>query len=442
MPVDHWMVFGTFAEQDYFEYPEIGTYQGVLINANMAAHAPAGLAAFLLEKTAVDTKYLIDPLTHAFQHDPGVVANQSGKPKSSIKRLAEAYGSPIVDCVGNRPMLPEDFDDDGVLEGFVGRCLEYQRTQLAGAMQESEAAKYLDDPEEEVKPHALIAPYFYVTESSLSDWLPINRRAIEFAKKLADGEKLFASVVISRGILVSEECRDSIVETVENLDLDGVLLWVDELDEQQAGRTELEGLLHLARGLRQGGRDVINTHGGYFSVLAAGRLGEYALTGVAHGPEFGEYRPVIPVGGGIPIARYYVPMLHARVRYQDALSIFRTKGWLDSSQSFHENVCDCDECVETLAGDPAKFTLFGEGVSKTVKRKHGLVRIEFPTSETKSHCLKHYLQRKRREYIASSNAPTEALLNDLEQNADKLRDVMGLDGVSHLRLWKSVFGGN
>src|SRR5690349_16856718 len=51
MPIDHWMMFATFAEQRHFIYPSRQTYQGVIINGNMVAHAPDGLAAFILEKT-------------------------------------------------------------------------------------------------------------------------------------------------------------------------------------------------------------------------------------------------------------------------------------------------------------------------------------------------------------------------------------------------------
>src|SRR3972149_11265878 len=104
---DHWMQFGTFAQKDYFEFPETGTYKGVIINGNMAAHAPAGLAAFLLEKTQ-STSYIIDPLTHAFQHDPEVVKNNEGEPKASVRTLADAYGKPVCSSVGSAPLLPDD----------------------------------------------------------------------------------------------------------------------------------------------------------------------------------------------------------------------------------------------------------------------------------------------------------------------------------------------
>ena len=76
---------------------------------------------------------------------------------------------------------------------------------------------------------------------------------------------------------------------------------------------------------------------------------------MAHGPEFGEYRPVVPVGGGIPISRYYVPLLHSRVRYNDATQMFAAKSWLDEVSGFLTNVCDCAVCADTLDNDIENF---------------------------------------------------------------------------------------
>ncbi len=439
MRAEHWMVFGTFAEQDYFEYPSKGAYQGVIINANMAAHAPGGLAAFLLEKTA-GTKYIIDPLTHAFQHDVEAISDKEGKPKSSIQGLAEAYGEPVSSRVGKVPLQPEHLEGKKVLEKFVERCLAFQASQLKDQMEEAKAAKYLDG-DGEFHPWAMVAPYFYLTETTLEDWLPTNIKAAQIAiDMIPDRSKRYAALVVSQGVVTNPEARDYIIREYAGVDVDGFLLWIDALDEQAASRSTLTGLLDLARGLGQRGkRAVLNLHGGYFSILAAGALGKGILTGVAHGPEFGEYREVVPVGGGIPIARYYVPELHARVRYRDALRIFRAAGWLDDAEQFHEQVCDCEECRQVIAGDPANFQLFGEGTVKNVRRRHGIVRIEFPTGDTKARCLRHYLQRKRREYVATNRAAPEVLLENLRNGVAKFRDFAGLDAVSHLRLWHSIF---
>ena len=253
---------------------------------------------------------------------------------------------------------------------------------------------------------------------------------------------MFAGVVVSQGVILDEEARDRVIEGFSELEVDGFLLWVDSLDEENANVSELEGLLALARGLRgdDGAREVINLHGGYFSVLAAGKAGHSALSGVAHGPEFGEFRSVVPVGGGIPIARYYIPRLHARTRYREALGIFREKGWLASASAFHENVCNCRECLDVLAGDPDNFVGFGRSVVRSVPRRHGIVRIAFPTGETTIHCLKHYLQRKRWEYIAAARESRNDILESLLEEAKPLLDVVGVDGVAHLKRWKKVLG--
>ncbi len=444
MSVDHWMTCSTFAEQDHFEYPKKGVYRGVIINGNMAAYAPAGLAAFLLEKTSNDTTYIIDPLTHAFQHDPGLIAGPNDKPKSSIQKMADAYGPPISEHVGNRPLLPEHFEDDDVFKKFVAKCINYQNCQLADQMKASDAAKYMSDPTAELPPHAVVAPYFYLTESTIDEWLPVNLRAAQLSiDHVEEDKKCFAGVVVSQGILLAPDAISDIVSGFSELRLDGYLLWVDNLDEQAAAGAELSGLLDLARGLRnEGKREVINLHGGYFSILAAGALGDSAMSGVAHGPEFGEFRSVVPVGGGIPISRYYIPKLHSRVRYREAAAMFRKRDWLKSADDFHENVCDCDECKNTLEGDSAKFILFGEATPKAVRRRHGIVTIEFPTQEAKLRCLRHYLQRKYREYAAASEAPRDVLLKNLKDGAAEYRELVGPSGIAHLKLWRSVFGDN
>jgi hypothetical protein len=434
------MLFGTFAQKNFFEYPAVGTYRGTVINANMAAHAPAGLAAFLLEKTAAAT-YIIDPLTHAFQHAPDAVTNDEGEPKASVRSLADAYGEPVCSRLGAKPVLPSAFKDKAVLQGFTKRCIDFQRGQLTSFMENSDAAKYLGEDEAKVCPYAVVAPYFFMTEATVDDWLAVNCDCAAYAAKVYGSEpsKVFASVVIDQGILLDDALLNRVTEDYRAIDgIDGFLVWIDGLDEQAASSAALRALLSLGRALRQGDREVINLHGGYFSVLAAGTPGKGALTGVTHAPEFGEHRGVVPVGGGIPIARYYVPDLHVRVRYRDTLKILGAKGWLDSAEAFHANVCNCDECKEVLDGEPANFVKFGEANTKNVMRRGGLVRIAFPTKAATDRCLRHYLQRKKREYHAAGNAEPKVLLENLMKGVAKYEDIAGLDGVKHLKLWHKV----
>jgi len=436
--IDHWMMFGTFGQQRYFVYPRADTYRGVIINANMAAHAPAGLAGFLMEKTG-GLDYIIDPLTHAFQHDPSAIQNDAGELKTSFRTIADAYGAPLEDCAGKRPVLPRDLQDEIVLKKCVQRCLEFQKTRLADAMANTDAMKYLDQSSDDLAPNALVAPYFFMTETTLKRWLPICSRAAALGVESAPNARVFSAVVVSQGVVASSEARDQIAAEFEDIDVAGFLLWVDDLDEQTAGMDELKGLVDLARGLRgKKEREVINLHGGYFSVLAAGVLGDSAMSGVTHAPEFGEYRSVVPVGGGIPIARYYIPHLHARVRYRDALRLLNAKGWLDDAADFHRNVCDCQECVSTIEGNIGNFKSFGVGNVKPIRRGSGIIRIEYPTEETKKRCLRHYLQRKAIEYQFSATASAQQIREDLHRGVSEFEEVAGLEQVAHLDLWDDV----
>jgi hypothetical protein len=439
MPLEHWMMFSTFAEQNYFVYPRSDIYKGVIINANMAAHAPAGLASFIIGKLHSDTKYIVDPITHAFQHDPAFIKNKDGKPKASIQKLADAYGSPVAIHVGKRPLLPSHIETTASPD-FARRVLDFQRNHLRAHMMNSDAAKYLADHEIK-RPAALVAPYFYLTETEWEDWLPINLRCIQDSvEALADGERLFAEIVIDRGVLLDPAIRQEVLTGYGRFreDIAGCLLWIDNFDEQDVPIVELKALKKFCSELKESMPEVINLHGGYFSIMLGGSVGGACLTGVTHGPEFGEFRSVVPVGGGIPIARYYIPRLHSRVRYREAADLFTSADWLGSLDDFRSHVCDCEECMRTLEGDAGNFTRFGEGEVKSVRRGRGMVRIEFPSSATKLRCLRHYLQRKAREYQVANDAADGVALAELEASIKSFGSLIGPGGIDHLVRWRKT----
>ena len=437
MPLEHWMMFGTFAEQDHFIYPSKGAYSGVIINANMATHAPGGLASFIIGKLGDTTKYLVDPMTHAFQHDPVYIRNQNGGIKSSVRSLAEAYGDPVADLTGEKSVCPLDFSRENC-EPFVNSVLEFQRNHLHSYMKISDNAKYLED--HEIKhPACLIAPYFYLTETDWEPWLKLNIKLFNISHEIRmNDEKIWAEIVIDKGILLDEYIRRSINTTYSSLKgkAAGCIIWIDDFDEQSVSIAELRAFKSFCHELRKIFPELINLHGGYFSILMGGKEGP--LTGVAHGPEFGEFRPVVPVGGGIPIAKFYIPRLHSRVKFREVLEIFSSANWLNSAKNFHENVCDCAECKETIDNNIANFVKFGAGEIKSVRRGKGMVRIEFPSSSTKIHCLRHYLQRKQREYDMIRSTNPETIIKEMASAIKDYQTYTGAGGIAHLVRWIKV----
>lgn len=435
MHIDHWLNFATFSEKLYYIYPTPDSYRGLIINGNMAAYASSGLAIFLMEKQIPN--YIIDPQTHAFQHDPSAVLNNNNEVKKSILNLSESLGSIFKKHVGKNPITPDLFTAD-VIDEVVKNSLNFQKNILSTEMVRTEANKFLELTIDDLKPYALLTPYFYLDDVYYERWITPYISLIEKSIEYKNGIKLLVPLVISKGLLCNIDLINPIIKKINSLKIDGYMVWIDNFDEKEATLEELKYLYDLFKILKNNDNEVINRHGGYFSILAAGNLGHNTLSGVAHGPEFGEFRSVVPVGGGLPIAKYYIPKLHQRISYKDAIIYLKKLGYLKSAEIFHKNVCDCPECKRVIDNKIENFTLFGISISKLVKRGHGYVHIEYPTSDTKERCLKHYLQRKKSEYHFSSTKSPEEIISDLDMGINEFQNVIGLKSISHLERWKKT----
>lgn len=441
--LDHWMTFATFTEQRFFLYPTADTYSGVVLNANMVAHAPAGVAAFLMGKT-INRRYLIDPQTHAFQHEVAAILNKDGKVRESIGRLARDYGTPVEDCLQRmEPLRPHHLKDSSFRREFVERVINFQCGFLPEWMSKAEENDYLQLQPSELAPYAAIAPYFYLNEANFDRWFDVNRSLIEdsLAHTQSLNVRLFVPIVISRDVLDSPELRIRLAELCPHV-ADGIVLWVDNFKEVHESSARLESLMDLLRrAKKRAEQEVINLHGGYFSTLLGSDLGDRLLTGVAHGPQFGEHRAVVPVGGGIPKAKFYVPALHARFSYAEAQNLFKRRGWLNSDQAYLENVCSCSACRALIEEKGvAGFADFGDATVKLISREGGFVRMEFPTSVAKQISLAHYLRCKHDEFQSARSATKEALLAQLASASETYRPAG--DGIAdHLHKWSKALGG-
>lgn len=439
MSAQHWMTFATFSEQEFFTYPSNNSYDGVVLNANMVAHAPAGIAAFLLGKVSDRTSFLIDPMTHAFQHNPEFLSNGDGSPKSSMRTLAAEYGETISSNLGVRPINSGDVVNN--VAEICDRVLSFQWNYLAKYFEENNNAKYMEGDAIR-RPAILVSPYFYLTEENIEDWIPVLASCAEYCVsqrgQYPANQKIYSAIVVSRGVIQAEGVWTRILESLNNLKLDGVLFWVDGFDESHATTLELDGFIRLCRALRGLGLEVLNLHGGYFSCLASSASFGNLLTAVSHGPEFGESRGVVPVGGGIPISRFYVPDLHVRLKFRDFLPIAIRNQWLENHQKFYDLVCDCQECKSVISSNVDNFNLYGESEVKSIKRKNGVVRIEFPVTEAKKRCLRHYLCRKVYEYEFVQSQDRDRLLANLQACFDKYSAAGSQDNTGHLIRWRKV----
>jgi hypothetical protein len=444
----HLVRYGTAADQKYLLGDFLGTYDQLVINANMVAHMPSALASLVTQKMQ-RKPFFIDPQTHAFQHGPShLESSTTGEIKRSIRDLVQAYGAPIERPVLERgeAVLPADFAPDDVQDGFCDRVLDFQESRLHAEVKDSEVSKYYEFLEEEgiaeglgaVRPSLLVAPYFYLEARNAQRWLPVNEALAErsIAKGVNRGLPVAVQVVISRDVLATRRVLEAVVNHYSRIAPAAFLVWVSDMAEDDTSEGVLTGFIDLVRALGASA-PVINLYGGYFSIalMRTGKVPE--LAAVTHSLEYGESRDVVPVGGGIPVAKFYLPKIHSRLATRDALRAIRVLGGFASRETFLGTICPCAECQSIIGNDPERdFATYGVTVTKSVKGRGGrLVAREYPTTGTKEHCVRHYMWAKEREYADAVSV--ESVVADLRDAYSQLARVLP-DSVAHCEVWANV----
>ena len=436
----HLIRYGTHAESSFFlEEPESTYFDSMVINGNMMAYSMSAMSSFVLRS---DKQFFLEPQTHAFQQDLEYLVGKNGEPKISLKKLSEQLGSKITDRLEKKESVEAaDFSDDEDIVDLCEKTLEFQFSCVTNKLESSDEADYvnfaLEDEEsnltkDNLKPSFLVAPYFYLAGENYAEWMNVNIRAFNKAKDIVEEKysdsSLFAEIVVERQVLLDQPKLDNLISEYSKLDCAGYLIWIDSLVEDQASQAELEKLYELTSSLKTGEKVVINLYGGYFSLLLSTLDGGF--DGVCHGLEYGEYRGVVPVGGGIPISKYYFPPVHKRLKYADLQRCCTSKGWGEegaNNEEFASMVCSCDQCKD--------LPMFGD--SKLGKpNKKGVTR-NYPTTDSKKHSLRHYLKAKNDEYQGlGDNLPD--LISDLETAYHNFSGSISQEDLSHLLVWRDA----
>lgn len=441
----HLVRYGTAADQKFLVGPFVGTYDQLVINANMVAHMPSALATLVTQRAK--KPFFIDPQTHAFQHPAGhLTSAKTGEIRKSIRKLVEAYGDPVSGPVlRGESVIPADFSDAAAVEAFCARVLDFQELTLKSEVEDSEDAKYyaflaeegaLMQPFNTIRPSLLIAPYFYLSARTVTEWLPINIACA--VQSIADGATrglpVGVQIVLSQDVLRSSSV-ESVLAAYLAVSPAYFLVWVDDLAEDDTSVEMLHAHVKFLRALGDVA-PIVNLYGGYFSVALMHTRKLPRLVGVTHSLEYGESRSVVPVGGGVPVAKFYLPALHTRLVTRSAVRAIQTLDGFQSRDVYAERICACAECMEIIRDHPeADFAAYGETTKKVVRGRGGTVTREYPTTETKEHCVRHYMWAKAREYGETADiATTCAALRD---SATRLRRRLG-DDVSHCVVWATV----
>jgi hypothetical protein len=448
----HLVRYGTASDQCYLLNDFAKTYDQLVINANILAHMPSAMGNFVVHKAK--KPYFIDPQTHAFQHSVEHLLSTSKKSAGEIKKswrsLLNSYGEPLATIIGKeqRPLLPSDLDKTSVRKAFCKRVLAFQNDTITHSIKDGKDAKYFqylakkknvqlaDHP-----PTLLVAPYFFMSAQFAAEWRKTNIECLEDSRAIINDTKydlpLAAQIVISKDILATDSYRDDLVKayTSSSAKPDVFLIWIDDFKEENQSEVYLNNYQDLISQLAQTGSEVIVLYGGFFSIaaaLAGGLKGK--LSGVCHGLEYGESKSVVPVAGGIPVAKYYLPRLHSRLSASVAVKSIQVLDGFKSAPIFHKEICNCNICKSVIVKVPtSEFAKFTATKDSTFWRAGRRVSMDFPTAETSDLCAKHYMWCKYAEY--QDKRTKGDICKELKATYGALKKVIGLDHVGHADVW-------
>ncbi len=438
----HTVRYGTPADQKYLIGELLDTYDQIVINANIVAHMPDALAVFIIQH-ARNKPYFIDPQTHAFQHDVSFLESKTGKLKRSIDNLLEAYKEPVLSVIkkNRRPLLPKDLRDQAIRDSFCKNVIDFQLAAINNRAQASDAAKYYKYAQKgktlgpaHFQPSLIVAPYFCMGGNTFKQWIELNIQCAKYTMG-ASAAPVAVQIVIRKDILSDSGILDDVIKEYRTISPSYFLIWIDGFSEHDASENDLDAYIDLLQKLGDKTKLIV-LYGSFFSIALKRCNIVPNLAGVVHGLEYGESRDVVPVGGGIPIAKYYHPTMHKRLPFREALRVIRKERAMNSIEDFYSKVCDCPECKKVIKVDPdIDFANYGRTHPISFMRRNQPIAVEYPLPETKDHCVRHYMWCKEREYKKSVGL--DQIVDDLRY-ARKQQSLLGLDSVSYAWTWEEM----
>lgn len=464
----HILRYGTVAEKAQLERA-INAYDYLAINGNSAAYVSRAIAKFIVEKFFNNTEkgFFIDPITYAFQKNIHLLKNKpkNGEPtlKKSIQKLIGSYQEPANKVYEDTPIQPCDFTNKTLFNGFCTRILDFQYSIISTYINDNDLKKYLqyatgnvDGLLQQFHPRLLIAPYFYLNPNDIDfeSWLKINEdfinESIVQSKTQYNDTPVFAQIVINKDILHNKSTIDSVVNGYRNCKCNGFTVWVDGFNEHKENRETLEGFIYFLQSLKltYGRKQIFNMYGGFFSILLT-HPSIRLLNGVSHGMEYGEYRDVYPVGGGLPVSKYYYMPLHQRKDFTDAFYLLEYNHILDTSLKnwgstgkYFDEICKCEQCRKIMDDEMVNFIKFeSDQFYKIVNKKtQTITRRKKASYETKENCLFHYLLCKKMEFSLQSRKSIQDLLDGLKVEKEKYSKSTFLDNdeLDYIDNWYDV----
>jgi len=387
-------------------------FDAVIFNATIVAYSGPSVADLV---AAHKRQYIIDPQTHIFQHNISAIQTIRKKTgtveiKKSVEKyldmLPSAFKSIIVQ--EQRPICPNDIEPNA--DELADAVYQFETTYVQKHIENKEYDKYLAFANITPAPRLVIAPYFMLkssySDSECAEWMHINRSLLDNFVKINSGNfEVAAQLVLDQKVLADAKICDLVHNTYNGTDISYIFLWIDEFDTFEASNSLRQAFYQLLVTFRNLGIKPIMAYGGYDSIFLCNRQITNRLFGVAQSVGYGESRAITPVGGGLPVNKYYFEPIHRRLKLEDAFYILQRTGYFDPTKSrkahakdYYAHICGCPQCHDVIQEDIDNFNKYNDSIPFVVKGRYGDISRNRPTSEAGLVAAFHFSYCKAKEW--------------------------------------------
>jgi hypothetical protein len=441
---------GSNAEKQYI-YKTGALFDAILTRANYF-ESSKGLASSLFIKLNILKKqsvFIIDPCTYVYaldpkqslsikswmkckkedairkvtenlrleeKEDPGEYIREITNPQSkdkgkleintikrSYRKLADIFfNTELANIIGKRAIVPDDFKDANILNDFVSKVIEYQRTIL---LKQYDKEKYSDFRHGVKEPKLILSPYFSINSDS---WLELMINLWTSFELQYENENAGLVVVIDKEFFTRK--AQNIAEELLKLNTNNIFIWVANYKDHEVNRDQLNSFVDFIITLSQVGKSVFDLYSGGFTTY----LIPYGLQGVTNGPGYGLDKDIEPVQGGTVSARYYIPSRHTRQPVFESYTLIVNNQIDQSKNSFHQRICNCPICqvaIKSQASDMLEYYgSLGDVRYDITGNPH-----RYPKPESIERCNFHFILSRLIEFQWAKNASMDDVINKLDE---------------------------
>ncbi len=405
------------------------TFDAVIFNATIVAYSGASVSDII---SIHMNKYIIDPQTYILQHDSKAFMSSNGKIKASVLKYLEELPQKVRDTIVNERRALSTSDINSCLEELVEKVYKFQVEYISRFIQKKDYGKYLEfvqeeeNSEREYSPQFIIAPYFRLKNEysniEIEEWLSINRSSLElFTNKYRMSNfPIAAQLLIDKNALCNLDFN-LLQKQYDLPDYDYVFIWVDNFSPLTANKNEQLAFKALMQVFKNLNKRIIMAYGGFDSILLCHKELSTRLYGVAQSVGYGESRNITPVGGGLPVNKYYFYPTHERLVFGDVSNILSSNGFFggDRGQAatrFYDEICDCEQCKQIIKNDINNFNRYNESVPYAWKDD---IKRNRPTTEASFIATRHFMCCKQKEWEEIENSSLEDCVNRFLSNIEK-----------------------